>query len=270
MNRTIAAVAAAGVAAGAYGIRVRSERDRLERFAAAGLESLLRAVDANDPETGLHLRRTAAYALAIADAMGVDEDERYTIELASLFHDIGKVHEAILDIVQKPGSLTPSERRAIDQHPVKGAEVLGPIAYFHPSVAKAVLSHHERWNGTGYPRRLRGKRIPLAARVLAIADTFDALTYSRRYRPGCSVDEAAEIIFAGRGTQFDPEIVDLIMLPPVLQQLDRVRRVAARRSVHPRMRPRSRMPDDKPDVEIRWRSRTPTPPQARVNGRSGR
>jgi HD-GYP domain-containing protein (c-di-GMP phosphodiesterase class II) len=269
MLRTIAWASAIGLTSGTAW-RERQRRSRAERFAAAALESLLRAIDANDRETGLHVRRTAGYALVIAEAMGLPEDEHYTIEIASLFHDVGKVHQAVLDVVQKPGSLTPAERRAIAQHPIKGAEVLAPIAYFHPSVAKAVLAHHERWDGSGYPRHLKGRRIPLAARVLAIADTFDALTYDRRYRPGGSAGEAAEIILAGRGTQFDPEIVDLVMLPPVLERLEQVRRIAARRSLHPRMRSAGRGYDDKPEIEIRWRSRTPTPATARVPAKASR
>ena len=257
------AVALAGTAAATY-LRERHKRSRAERFAAAALESLLRAIDANDHETGMHVRRTAAYALVIAEAMGVDEDEHYTIELASLFHDVGKVHHAILDIVQKPGSLTPAERRAIMMHPAKGAEVLGPIAYFHPSVAAAVLAHHERWDGSGYPRGLRGRRIPLPARVVAIADTIDALTYGRRYRPAGHPGEAAEVVFSGRGSQFDPELVDLMMLPPVMARLRRVGRIALRRAQHPLMRSPGHEYHDKPDIEIRWRSRTPTLPPGRM------
>src|SRR6185503_10666198 len=142
---------------------LRGGQSRAERFAAAALESLLRAIDANDPQTGAHVRRVAAYSLVIADALGLCDDDRRTVEMASLFHDIGKIDHALYDIVHESRKLTPSERRAIMTHPRKGAEVLAPIADFHPQLAQAVLSHHERWDGTGYPRHLRGRRIPLAA-----------------------------------------------------------------------------------------------------------
>src|SRR5687768_1993807 len=154
-------------------------RRRAERFAAAALESLLRAIDANDPQTGAHVRRVAEYALILADALGLDSRERRTIELAALFHDVGKIHEALFDIVHDPGRLTPAERRAVHTHPIRGAEVLAPIAHFHPQLADAVLTHHERWDGKGYPRRIRVRRIPLAARAVALADTFDVITYGR-------------------------------------------------------------------------------------------
>ena len=240
----------------------RGRRDSAERFAAAALESLLRAIDANDPQTGAHVRRVAAYALIITDALGLDGDECRTIELAALFHDIGKIDQALFDIVRDGGRLTPAERRAITTHPEKGAEVLAPIAQFHPKLAEAVLSHHERWDGQGYPRQLRGKRIPLAARVVSIADTFDVTTHGRRYRNGVSPDEAARILLAGRGTQFDPELVDLVLLPPVLGQMIAemhrtshwAQKLPARRKTVGR--------EQAPDIEIRWRTRTRLPKRA--------
>jgi putative nucleotidyltransferase with HDIG domain len=252
----------AGAATGAWLIHERRSRRRDERFAAAALESLLRAIDANDAQTGAHVRRVAQYALILADALGVDDRDRRTIELAALFHDIGKIHEALFDILHEPRKLTPSERRAIATHPRRGAEVLAPIAHFHPQLADAVLSHHERWDGSGYPRGLRGKQIPRAARIIAPADTFDAITHRRRYRNGRTAREALEIILQGRGTQFDPELVDLMLLPPVFERMTRVHRVASRRGnklPNRREHRESRGPEDAPDVEIRWRSRSEPP-----------
>src|SRR5207237_5949057 len=125
----------AGLAIGAWIVHQRRERQRAERFAAAALESLLKAIDANDSQTGAHVRRVATYALILADAVGVGEDARRTIELAALFHDIGKIHEALFDIVHEPRRLTPREQREIATHPLRGARVLAPIAHFHPELA---------------------------------------------------------------------------------------------------------------------------------------
>ena len=251
------AAAATGLAAALY--HERKLRRQAERFSAAALESLLRAIDANDPQTGAHVRRVAEYALILADAIGCEERERRTIELTALFHDIGKIHEALFDIVHEPRRLTPAERRAIATHPERGADVLAPIAAFHPRLAEAVLAHHERWNGTGYPRGIRGTAIPFAARVVTIVDTFDAITHRRRYRDGRSAERAVQILIEGRGTQFDPALVDLMMLPPVLQQIETAARRAARRGQKLPGRRVAEARGDAPKVRIRWRSRSVAP-----------
>ena len=248
-----------GSAVGAALVRERRYRERAERFASAALESLLRAIDANDPQTGAHVRRVAEYALIIGDAVGVSDDECRTIELASLFHDVGKIHEALFDIVHEPRKLTPAERRAVHTHPARGADVLAPIAAFHPRLAEVVLAHHERWDGSGYPRGLEGERIPFAARIVMIADTFDAITQRRRYRNGRSTREAADIIVAAAGTQFDPDLAHLMIQPPVFKRIMRAHRKHALRG--------DRIPNRKarigkkrmPDVEIRWRTRSAPP-----------
>lgn len=253
---------ASGLAVGAALVRERRLRERSERFASAALESLLRAIDANDPQTGAHVRRVAEYALIIGDAMGVSESQCRTIELASLFHDVGKISEAMFDIVHGPGKLTAAEHRALRTHPARGADVLTPIASFHPQLAEAVLAHHERWDGSGYPKGLRGEQIPLAARVVMIADTFDAITHRRRYRDGRGTREAAEIIAEAAGTQFDPDMVHLMMLPPVFERITKAHKAHARRGNRiPRREGRVVNKKRMPDVEIRWRTRTPAPAQ---------
>lgn len=240
------------VASGAliYDARARRGHQAAERFAAAGLETLLNAIEANDGDTGMHVRRVAASALIIADAVGLDERGKRAVERVALFHDIGKIHEALFDIVHDPKRLTPAERREIATHPVRGAEVLAPLAAFYPELPLGVLAHHERWDGNGYPRGLRGLKIPLEARIVTIADTFDAVTHARRYRGAASLQRAVEVLAGGRGTQFDPELVDLVLLPPVLHEMARVKIKSGGRN-QAKHGPRR---DDVPDISFRWRS----------------
>jgi HD-GYP domain-containing protein (c-di-GMP phosphodiesterase class II) len=238
------------VAAGALLVRERKARRTIERVAAAALETVLNAIDANDPQTGRHVRRVASYSLIIADAAGLDERRQRAIERVALFHDIGKIHEALFDIVHDATKLSPAERREIATHPRRGAQVLAPLDAFYPELAIGVLSHHERWDGTGYPRGLRGARIPLEARIVTIADTFDALTHDRRYRRGTGIREALNVIESGRGTQFDPNLVDLVLLPPVTDRLAQAHVGHGKRRGGRRARGR----DTGPDVSFRWRS----------------
>ena len=243
----------AGLAVGALAA-AREHRDRQasQRLGAAALETLLNAIDANDPETGAHVRRVATYAGILADLIGLDAPARRTVERVALFHDIGKIDGALFDIVRDGDQLTEEQRREIASHPERGARVLEPLRAFYPDLAEGVLAHHERWDGKGYPRGLSGERIPLAARIVALADTFDVITHGRRYQPGRPVSEAALIIAEGRERQFDPALVDLMLLPPVLTQLQ----AARTRALRPKRRGerRSGEPQDAPDVRFRWHS----------------
>jgi hypothetical protein len=132
--------------------------------------------------------------------------------------------------------------------------VLAPLAPFYPDLAEGVLAHHERWDGKGYPNGLRGLNIPLAARIVMLADTFDAVTHNRRYRSGRGNASAAEIIAAGRGSQFDPELVDLMLLPPVFDRIVAEERAFRRapRTVKGDRR-RGEREAGTPDVTFRWR-----------------
>ena len=243
-------VLASVVAGSILFIRERRARQAVERFAAAGLETLLNAIEANDAETGQHVRRVANYALIIAESAGLDDRRCRAVERVALFHDIGKIHEALFDIVHDDESLSEADRRAIDTHPRRGADVLAPLNAFYPELSEGVLSHHERWDGTGYPRRLRGTQIPLEARIVTIADTFDAVAHSRRYRKGRGVDDAIRVISEGRGTQFDPTFVDFVLLPPIIGRLTREHIASGRKPAGRRARTRESVAD----VRFRWRS----------------
>jgi HD-GYP domain-containing protein (c-di-GMP phosphodiesterase class II) len=248
------AIAALGVAVVSTALlNERRKRAAAERLGAAAMETLLNAIDANDSATGAHVRRVAAMALALADAADLDERQRRTVERVALFHDIGKIHEALFDILHDTESLTSDERSAVSTHPQKGSDVLEPLEAFYPELCAGVLAHHERWDGTGYPQGLKGRRIPLAARIVALADAYDAITHSRRYRSARSDETAADLILAGRGSQFDPELVDLFLVPPVLAGVSRARAAAQRPREHA-----TRRKDGKarraPDVTFRWRN----------------
>ncbi|HET7458109.1 MAG TPA: HD domain-containing phosphohydrolase [Gemmatimonadaceae bacterium] len=250
--------------------RERGTRQNAERLAAALLETLLNAIDANDPMTGSHVRRVARFGLILADAADLDDHECHKVERVALFHDIGKISEALFDIIHDDSKLSPQQKQAIATHPQRGAEVLAPLAAFYPELAEGVLSHHERWDGTGYPRKLAGAEIPLTARIVSIADSFDAITHARRYKPGRSAREGARIICEGRGKQFDPDLTDLFLCPPVFEcieaEMEEARVVerhgASVRNDHPPRAPRAPLADRRhgdsearatPDVKFRWR-----------------
>lgn len=228
-----------------------------ERLAAALLETLLNAIDAIDAQTGSHVRRVAQYALILADAADVDQHAHTDIERIALFHDIGKIDEALFDVIHDTRKLTKPDRLKILSHPQRGAAVLAPLCAFYPTLSEGVLSHHERWDGTGYPRRLRGTDIPFAARIIALADTFDAITHSRRYRAGQSPSHAAARIAEGRATQFDPDLTDLFLCPPVMEELTEAMHTAHARHAPPAGDRRHGATESAPDITFRWRDATP-------------
>lgn len=258
MSRTLEA--GLGAFAGATFLYQRRLRTRAERLSAATMETLLNAIDANDAQTGAHVRRVATYAHILGEAAGFDEHTQRSIERVALFHDIGKLHEALFDIFHDESALTHEERRAVRTHPERGATVLEPLIAFYPDLGLGVRSHHEKWNGTGYPRGLKGKHIPLTARVVAIADSFDAITHRRRYSAGKSLAEATKAIADGRGTQFDPELTDLFLSPPVIADIAEAMREAhaPKRKKNANRRKRENHPA--PDIEFRWRTKTKKKP----------
>lgn len=171
------------------------------------LRSLSNALDARDSETGGHSGRVADLTMAIAAEMGIprDSEEWRYISWGALLHDVGKI--AIPDeILRKPGKLTPEDWTIMRTHPRAGADILMAVEFLQP-VAEMVLSHHERYDGAGYPRGLMGEQIPLGSRIFMIADAFDAMTSDRIYRRAMPVEEALAEILRCSGTQFDPTCV---------------------------------------------------------------
>ena len=171
------------------------------------IETLAMAVDAKDQITHGHIRRVQRLAVGLAKSIGInDEMQIKAIEAAALLHDMGKL--AIPEfILNKPGRLTANEFEVMKQHSNIGADILGSIHFPYP-VVPIVRHHHESWDGTGYPAKLKGVAIPLGARILSVVDCFDALTSDRPYRPALSIEDAIAILVQRRGTMYDPLIVD--------------------------------------------------------------
>jgi putative nucleotidyltransferase with HDIG domain len=186
----------------------KEERARsleLRRSYAATVRALSNAVEARDAYTAKHAERVAAYGIEIARALGLPRPDAPEIEFGFLLHDIGKL--AIPDaILRKPSGLTESERAEMARHPEIGADILSGIEFLKDA-AEVVRCHHERWDGTGYPHGLAGERIPVAARVFAVADVLDALITDRPYRRASPLTEAREMINRDSGTHFDPRVV---------------------------------------------------------------
>jgi putative nucleotidyltransferase with HDIG domain len=173
------------------------------------LENMADAVDLRDAYTGGHSRRVTEYSAAILRKLGLSGPEVDLIIAAARVHDIGKI--GIPDaVLNKPGPLTPEERAVMEEHPVKGAELLKRHRDFARGIA-IVRHHHESWDGAGYPDRLKGTAIPFGARVIAVADSFDAMTSDRPYRKGMSIQKAAGILRDGRGRQWDARLVDAFL-----------------------------------------------------------
>lgn len=273
MTRRISAGDAfmAAVLGGVWLYHEHHARRSAERLAAGVFETLLFAVDANDAETGAHMRRVARYALVLAKGANLAAHEQRSVERVALFHDIGKIHGALNDIVRDDGALTPDEREAILTHPARGAEVLSPLAAFYPDLPRGVLTHHERWDGTGYPHGLRRKAIPLVARVVAIADTFDVVTHGRRYSTKRTLAEARKEMTEGRGTQFDPVLTDIFLSDRIFPEIEQQMRAARRLERSTRDDRRADSEESAaPDVTFRWRSEAPGRPRRGLGLRTRR
>ncbi|MFH0963553.1 MAG: HD domain-containing phosphohydrolase [Planctomycetota bacterium] len=173
------------------------------------LRSLVAMLELRDPYTSGHAERVSAYCLAMCDALGLDSRDRQEIELTALLHDIGKI--VIPDsILKKPDSLSPSERAVVQEHPIHGAAILARIKGTE-ALALGVKHHHERYDGAGYPDGLAGEKISLTARMLAIADAFDAMHSERPYRGALSLDQVLRELEEGAGTHFDPVLVNVFI-----------------------------------------------------------
>jgi response regulator RpfG family c-di-GMP phosphodiesterase len=169
-------------------------------------EALAETIEKRDPYTGGHTKRVMNYSLAVGKILGLSKDSLEKLKLSAILHDIGKI--GIRDhILLKKGRLEPDELEKMNMHPGYGSEILGHVKQLQ-KVIPGVRGHHEKYDGTGYPDRLKGENIPLIARIIAVADTFDAITTDRPYRNALSKGDALEELRRSAGTQLDAEIVN--------------------------------------------------------------
>lgn len=187
-------------------LRLAESNRLLEESALEAVESLNATVDAKDPYTAGHSQRVQRIAVALGEELGLERERLDVLRFAGLFHDIGKigVPDAILT---KPDRLTELEYAIVKRHPEDGARIVGRLHSLHAAVP-AILHHHERWDGNGYPQRLRGEAIPLEAAIVGLADAVDAMTTDRPYSAAMSLEDATAEVVRHRATQFAPALVD--------------------------------------------------------------
>lgn len=184
-------------------VSLEESRQARERSYVEAVGAVVTAADARDHETAGHSFRVALYAVALAKAMGIRGEDLKALEWGSLLHDVGKM--VVPDeILRKSGPLTEDEWLIMKQHPGWGYEMLAEVRFLQPAAIDVVYSHHERWDGQGYPRGLAGEQIPLVARIFAVVDAYDALTSDRPYRRACSHLQALSELRRVAGQQLDP------------------------------------------------------------------
>ncbi|HLB94958.1 MAG TPA: HD-GYP domain-containing protein, partial [Nitrospiria bacterium] len=188
---------------------IRRKNQELEEFYFESVKALAQAIEAKDSTTGSHGDRLVSYAMAIADRLGLSNEEKVWLRYAAALHDIGKiaVSEAIL---KKPGKLTPEEYEEMKTHPARGAEILREVKFLAP-VVPIVYHHQEQFDGKGYPDGLRGEQIPIGSRIVAVLDAFDAMTSNRPYRRGLPLQTAIGVLKQHSGMQFDPKVVEVFL-----------------------------------------------------------
>jgi putative two-component system response regulator len=191
--------------------RVRERTSELRHAHHESVQRLARAIEFRSRETGEHVERIGAHAAAVARRLGLAEERCDQIGTAAVLHDVGKIGIPD-DILLKPGPLTGEERERIQEHAEIGHRLLSGTGIEVLELAADIAwTHHERFDGKGYPRGLAGEDIPIEGRITAVADVFDALTHDRVYRPALPLDEALGIVHEGRGTHFDPRVVDAFL-----------------------------------------------------------
>jgi HD-GYP domain-containing protein (c-di-GMP phosphodiesterase class II) len=184
---------------------------RLQSSGRELLDLMVKAIEARDPYTSGHSIRVATLAKAIAQETKMSAEEVEQVYTAAVLHDVGKIHEEFAPLLRKDSKLTPEETALLQTHSVKSADLVGIISSFRGVIQSAVRSHHERWDGGGYPDGMAGEDIPLGARIIMISDTTDAMTTDRPYRKRLPIEAVVQELQKYRGTQFDPRLVDMVV-----------------------------------------------------------
>lgn len=190
----------------------------LQRINEELLQLMVATVEAQDPYTSGHSQRVARYARLIAKMAGINGRNATRISTAALLHDVGKIYEEFFPILRKPGRLSDAEYATMKTHSAKGAALVGKVSHFEDLVP-LIMHHHEAWDGTGYPQQKRGDEIPLGARIIALADTIDAMSTSRPYRGALTPEAVRAEIASESGRQFDPTLCDAILQPDAWREI---------------------------------------------------
>ncbi|MCE1248385.1 MAG: HD-GYP domain-containing protein [Firmicutes bacterium] len=184
---------------------------KMSGTAAAAFPGLIQAIKIKDDYTGWHVDRVAKMSGDLAKAINLPPEEQATVNQAAVLHDVGKILTPI-SVLNKPGALTDEEFTIMKQHAADTEKLLSGVkGCVDQKVISAAKSHHERWDGKGYPCGLKGEEIPVGARIIALADTYDAITSDRPYRKGAPKEKALEIMAQNSGTQFDPKLLDAFL-----------------------------------------------------------
>lgn len=191
------------------GIRNLQLYDEQQKIVFGSIKSIVTLLDTRIPQEFTHSPYFNRLVLAIAEQMRLDERQMQSLQYASMLHDAGKI-DIPLQILTKTTKLTPKELKIIKGHPLKGAQILRPLQILKPAIP-IILHHHERYDGTGYPSRIKGRQIPLGARIMAVADAFEAMVYGRPYRERMNINVAVNEIKKKSGSQFDPKVVEAFL-----------------------------------------------------------
>jgi putative nucleotidyltransferase with HDIG domain len=183
------------------------------------LQVMVKAIEARDPYTSGHSVRVSEFSRTVALELGLSAKDVESIETAALLHDVGKIHEEFAPLLRKESRLTEEETALMQTHSTKSAELVGIISKFRGFIQDSVRHHHERWDGQGYPAGVAGKEIPLGSRIILISDTIDAMTTDRPYRKRLGLDVVIAELQKCKGTQFDPELIDVVISSVALRRL---------------------------------------------------
>jgi hypothetical protein len=192
---------------------------QLEESGQELLQVMVKAIEARDPYTSGHSVRVSEMSRAVAVELGLPAREIEQVETAALLHDVGKIHEEFAPLLRKEGRLTDEETALMQTHSAKSAALVSIISKFQGFIHESVRHHHERWDGQGYPDGISGKHIPLGARIILIADTIDAMTTDRPYRKRLPLDVVIAELQKCKGTQFDPELVEVVVASVAVRRL---------------------------------------------------
>jgi putative nucleotidyltransferase with HDIG domain len=223
-----------GFAGVAWGLDARRRSQRAAHVHRTMVELLLNTLCSGDPETARHSRRVADLTDAVARTYRLGRQRCAKLRVGALLHDLGKLDDHLSPLVHSRHRLNDSERSAVEHHSNESADILQPLESLHPGIGLIVESHHEQWNGEGYPQGLTGPYIPLESRIISVADVFDAVTQPRPYHRPIAPEEARAELRKGAGAKFDPEVVARLDRPEVWSEWLRIAREGRREeATHP-------------------------------------